>query len=97
MGSLAGQMFDKIIIRHDKDGRGRTNEALTQLITEGIKTENPSLPITIISDELEALNYAIQHAEKGTFVVNSSEEIQKCIELISSEKQKNSYSTTAKV
>jgi cyanophycin synthetase len=92
MGTLAAQAFDKIIIRHDKDGRGRTNEELTQLITEGIKKENPSLPVTIISDELEALDYAIQRAGKGTFIVNSSEKIENCIEFISSVKKKNSYS-----
>jgi cyanophycin synthetase len=89
MGTLAAQMFDKIIIRHDKDGRGRSNEELTQLISEGIKQGNPSLPITIISDELEALKYAIDHASKGSFIVNSSEQIQSCIEFISSEKKKN--------
>jgi cyanophycin synthetase len=97
MGTLAAQTFDKIIIRHDKDSRGRTNEELTQLITEGIKRENPSFPVTIISDELEALNHAIQHAGKGTFIVNSSEKIESCIEFISSVKKKNSYSPTQNV
>jgi cyanophycin synthetase len=87
MGKLAAKIFDKIIIRHDKDGRGRSNDELTQLITEGIRSEKPGVAIQIISDELEALQYAIEHAVKGSFIVNSSEDIQGCLDLISSQKK----------
>jgi cyanophycin synthetase len=87
MGQLAAKIFDKIIIRHDKDGRGRTNEELSQLILEGIKSEKPGVPVQIISDELEALEYAVQNAVKGSFIVNSAEDIKGCLDLLSSEKK----------
>ena len=54
VGFLAGQMFDEIIIRHDKDSRGRTKEQLTQLAVHGIMKANANAVINIISDELEA-------------------------------------------
>jgi len=82
MGRYAAEIFDEIIIRHDKDGRGRTNEELTQLIMEGIKSEKPEMEVTVISDEMEALSYAMEYAIKGSFIVVSSDETHKSIELV---------------
>jgi len=82
MGRCAAEMFDEIIIRHDKDGRGRTNEELTKLITEGIHSAKPGADISVISDETEALEYAMQRARKGTFIALSSDQVQKSIEFI---------------
>jgi cyanophycin synthetase len=82
MGRYAAEIFDEIIIRHDKDGRGRTNEELTQLIMEGIKSEKPEMEVTVISDETEALSYAMEYAIKGSFIVVSSDETHKSIELV---------------
>jgi cyanophycin synthetase len=76
MGKYAAEIFDEIIIRHDKDGRGRTNEELTQLIVEGIKSEKPEMEITVISNEAEALSYATEYAIKGSFIVVSSDDVQ---------------------
>jgi cyanophycin synthetase len=87
MAILAAQMFDKIIIRHDKDGRGRTNEELTQLITEGIKSAKPDAPVEVISDELEALDYAIKNASRGSFIAMSSDDIDGSIKFVSSLKK----------
>src|SRR5690242_4986832 len=82
MGRYAAEIFDEIIIRHDKDGRGRTNEELTQLIMAGIKSEKPEMEVTVISDETEALSYAMEYAIKGRFIVVSSDETHKSIELV---------------
>ena len=76
MGKYVAEAFDEIIIRHDKDSRGRTNEELTELITEGIKSVKPYWQPLIISDEVEALEYAIRHSGKGAFIVDSTDEIQ---------------------
>jgi len=75
IGACAGKMFDKIIIRHDKDGRGRTEEQMTKLLTDGIFKVNPGAKIQVISDELEALAFAMEHAGKGTFIVVSTDNI----------------------
>ena len=89
MGKYAAEIFDEIIIRHDEDGRGRTNDELTQLITEGIKSVSPEIEITVISNEIEALSYAIENAIKGSFIVCSSDEIQKSIEFVTMQQQQS--------
>ncbi|MBV9963109.1 MAG: cyanophycin synthetase [Parafilimonas sp.] len=87
MGRYAAEIFDEIIIRHDENGRGRTNEELTQLITEGINSVDSGIEVKVISDELEALEYAMQNAVKGSFIVCSSDKIQKSIEFVSAHQQ----------
>jgi cyanophycin synthetase len=88
MAQYAAGIFDEIIIRHDKDGRGRTNDELTQLITEGIKNVSPEIEITVISDEVEALSYAMENAIKGSFIVVCSDEIQRSIDFVTVQQQK---------
>ncbi len=91
MGKYAAEIFDEIIIRHDKDGRGRTNDEITRLITEGITSVKPGMEFTVISDETEALAYAIEHASKGSFIVLCSDEIQKSIQYVSGLQQENQH------
>jgi cyanophycin synthetase len=87
MGKYAAEIFDEIIIRHDKDGRGRTQEELTQLIMDGIQNIKSEMKVDIISDETEALCYAIDNAAKGSFIVVSSDETEKSIELVKAKQQ----------
>jgi cyanophycin synthetase len=89
MGRCAAETFDEIIIRHDEDGRGRSNEELTRLIKEGIHSVRPHADPVIISDEQEALAYAIEQADKGTFIVCSSDDIQNSIEFVKQRQEKD--------
>jgi cyanophycin synthetase len=94
IGSYAAQIFDKIIIRHDKDGRGRSQEQLTSLITEGIYKVKPDAEILVISDEIEALAYAIEHAYKGTFIVVSTDNIKGSTEYVMRQLHRDPYEIT---
>ncbi|MBA3663854.1 MAG: cyanophycin synthetase [Bacteroidetes bacterium] len=69
VGLLAATMFDKIIIKHDKDLRGRTAENISELLLEGISQINKAVPTMIISEEKEAIEYALDNAEKGSFIL----------------------------
>lgn len=82
VGFYAGQIFDEIIIRHDKDSRGRTNEELTQLLIDGIIQSNPKVLVSVISDECEAIQYAIENAKEGTLVVVCSEHVKETLEFV---------------
>lgn len=84
MGKLAAEIFDKIIIRHDKDGRGRTDEEITGLWMEGIRRIKPDADVPVISDEIEALAYAMENAGRDSFIVLCSDEIQLSIDFINS-------------
>ncbi|MFL5752892.1 MAG: cyanophycin synthetase [Bacteroidia bacterium] len=79
LGEIAAETFDEIIIRHDKDLRGRTKEEFTQLLTEGIRKKRPDLPVTVISDELEALQYAMDNARPGAFITTFTDSVKNSI------------------
>jgi len=91
MGSFAARIFDKIIIRHDKDGRGRSKEELTQLIMDGINKVKPGAPVQVISDEVEALAFAMEQAHKGTFIVVSTDNIKGSTEYVMMQKKEDPY------
>jgi cyanophycin synthetase len=79
MGRTCAEIFDQLVIRHDKDGRGRTNENITELIMQGIRMVKPDLEVPVISDEREALTYVIQESQPGAFIVACSDEIRETI------------------
>ncbi|MFA5960180.1 MAG: cyanophycin synthetase [Tatlockia sp.] len=82
MGTLAAQCFDEIIIRHDKDGRGRSNEEITALLISGIHRFSPQRKISIISDELEAIQFAMQNAAPNAFIFHAVEGVFRTIEFL---------------
>ncbi|MGZ3884592.1 MAG: cyanophycin synthetase [Bacteroidia bacterium] len=88
LGSIAAQIFDEIIIRHDADMRGRTQEELTRLLMEGISKVKQSMPVAVVSKEEDAIRYAIDIAKKGSFIVTCTDSVKGCIEFINGLKQK---------
>src|SRR5207253_1623142 len=88
LGKYAAEIFDEVIIRHDHDGRGRTNEELTRLISEGVKTLDPKKKITVISEENDALLYAINKVSKNGFIVVCSDKVRQCIEFVKQQQSK---------
>ncbi len=75
MGRLAATIFDEIIIRHDADNSGRTHEELNELLLVGIREINPLLPVKVISNEFNAIKYAITHAKKGDWIFVNAENV----------------------
>src|SRR5690606_23349196 len=75
MGAHAARMFDEIIIRHDKDLRGRTQEEITELLTRGIHSVDNQMPVTGISDEQTALRHCMCCAKPGSFIVLLSDDL----------------------
>lgn len=79
IGFYAAQMFTEIIIRHDDDLRGRNSDELTALLMEGINKTNPNIPVTIIPNEQEALQHAMNRAQNGAFIFICTEDTQKSV------------------
>lgn len=75
-------MFDKIIIRHDRDNRGRTKEELTRFLTEGIREINNNSPVIIISDEIASIQYAIDNARTGEFIFVCADDVQNTLSYV---------------
>lgn len=85
IGKLCAQMFDEIIIRHDVDLRERKGDELTRLIKEGIYSER-EMPVKVITDEREAIKYAISNAKKGSFIFVGADSVMDTIRFIEEEK-----------
>ncbi|MEZ4777840.1 MAG: cyanophycin synthetase [Flavobacteriaceae bacterium] len=90
MGSLAAEMFDEIIIRQDKNLRGKTESELIKMLDDGIKMKDPSKKTTIIPSEKEAITFAVNHAEKDSLIVLCSDVIPDALDLVKRFKQQES-------
>ncbi len=82
IGSIAAQMFDEIIIRQDKQLRGKTEQELIKMLHDGIKMHDPNMKTTIIPSEKEAIIFAIDHAIPGSLIVLSSDVIPDALDLV---------------
>lgn len=87
VGYYAANIFDEVIIRHDKNGRGRSNEELTNLLLTGIENSKAKPQVKIISDEKEAIQYAMHHALPGTFIYYFGEDVLDTIHYMQTESQ----------
>ncbi|OFZ67212.1 MAG: hypothetical protein A3D92_11465 [Bacteroidetes bacterium RIFCSPHIGHO2_02_FULL_44_7] len=88
LGRYAAQMFDKIIIRHDRDSRGRTQQELTQFLLDGIREINSKIDVRIISDEIRSIQYAIENAKTGEFIFLCTDDIQNTLAYVEEQKNK---------
>lgn len=78
IGKLAAEIFDEIIIKHDDDLRGRTQQSITELLIKGISSVK-DMALKVISDERDAIGHALQTASPGSFVVICADKIQRSI------------------
>ena len=65
LGEISAKYFDEIIIRCDKNLRGRTADEIINLLKKGIEKINPGIPVMIIPDENEALEYIYTNHKAG--------------------------------
>jgi cyanophycin synthetase len=65
LGAISGKHFDEIIMRCDKNLRGRTADEIMGLLEEGIRKVNKTVPIIKIANENEALEYIYAHPREG--------------------------------
>lgn len=65
LGEISGKYFDEIIMRCDKNLRGRTAEEIMDLLEEGIRKVNKTIPVMKIANENEALEYIYANPKQG--------------------------------
>ena len=88
MGRRAAEMFDEIIIRQDKNLRGKTEEQLIDMLSVGIKSHDPNKKVQIIQKESDAITHAIQNAKKGSLIVICSDVVPDALKLVMDYKEK---------
>jgi cyanophycin synthetase len=69
LGALSAGYFDEIIIRCDKNLRGRTADDIINLLQEGIKSVNPKMPTMVIANENAAIDYIYENYVEGALYV----------------------------
>ncbi len=82
LGRLSAKMFDEIIIRQDRNLRGRTDDDIIALLVKGIHEVDPAKKFTVMKKEEEAIRHAIGTAPKGSFVVLCSDVVPDALELV---------------
>jgi cyanophycin synthetase len=82
IGSLAAEIFDQIIIRHNKNSRGRSNEDNTALLMDGVRKVKPEMPVSVISDEKEAVQYAIEHSSPDTWIFMNLDKVKETLDFV---------------
>lgn len=73
IGEVAAEMFDEIIIRQDKHLRGKSENELIDMLSEGIKKVDPKKKVTVIPKESAAIEFAIKNAIPGSLIVICSD------------------------
>jgi cyanophycin synthetase len=88
MGSIAAEMFDEIIIRQDKQLRGKTEEELIKMLKDGVVMQDPNKKITVIPSEREAILHAVKNAKTGALIVLCSDVVPDALNLVKELKEK---------
>ncbi len=83
LGRISGSCFDEIIIRQDKNLRGRTAEEIVNLLVEGInETKTSDIPVIIIYKEKEAIMHAYNTAKPGSLITIMCDVVAEALDLI---------------
>ncbi|MFZ1263988.1 MAG: cyanophycin synthetase [Chitinophagaceae bacterium] len=96
LGEISAQHFDEIIIRCDKNLRGRTAEEIIGLLQEGIDRVKPGIPTIIIPNEDQALDYIYENAKPGALYTIMCDVVARALDKIKELKQKEERETSNK-
>jgi cyanophycin synthetase len=88
LGEEASKVFDEIIIRLDKDLRGRPGDEIINLVSTGIKNIDPNKMISVHESECEAVEFSVNNAVRGSFITVLTEDIATVIDCVKDLRQK---------
>jgi cyanophycin synthetase len=75
LGKIAGDNFDRIVIRTGNYLRGRAAEDLHRLLQEGIAQSSNNPQVRVIPEGRDAIHHAIKNARKGELVVTLADKV----------------------
>lgn len=83
VGRISGSVFDRIFIKEDKDRRGREPGEIAELLKKGVLDSGFNIGnLDIILDERDALEAAIDSANKGDIVIIFFEDYSPLLNLV---------------
>ncbi|MCC7299369.1 MAG: cyanophycin synthetase, partial [Bacteroidia bacterium] len=83
----AAKVFDEIIIRQDKNLRGKSDTEIINLLKKGLTNIKPDMPIHVIPKESEAIDFAISNAQKDSFITIISDVVPDALEQVKTMKE----------
>src|SRR5207248_9383500 len=66
---IAGENFDRVIIRRGNYLRGRSEEEMVNMLQEGVAKSEKKPQVRVIPESRDAIHHAIKHGRKGELVV----------------------------
>lgn len=87
LGAEAAYLFDEIVIRQDKNLRGKSGQEIIDLITKGIHSVDPNKVVHAIPNEVEAINFVMDNATKDSFITICSDVVPIALDMIISMKE----------
>ena len=92
LGQISAEMFDEIIIRTDRNLRGKDEQELIDEIKAVILDVSPKIPLRIIKKENEAIQHAVENAKEGSLIVVSSDVVPDALNMVMNLKEKETKS-----
>ncbi len=75
LGQVAGEHFDRIVIRRGHYLRGRDEQETYKLLQKGIAKSKKDPAVRIIPESRDAIHHAIKNARKGELVVTLADRV----------------------
>ncbi|MDQ2720853.1 MAG: cyanophycin synthetase [Bacteroidota bacterium] len=83
IGRISARNFDEIIIRQDKNMRGRTADEIVNLLVEGIHEEKgQEIPLSVIHKEKDAIMFAYKNVKPGALITIMCDVVPDALEFI---------------
>ncbi|GIM46032.1 cyanophycin synthetase [Collibacillus ludicampi] len=79
---VAAHGFHRLIIKEDKDTRGRARGEIAEIMRKAVEAEVPEREYRIIYDECEALETALKELEPGEIVIVFYEKIEPILQVL---------------
>lgn len=74
-GKIAGDTFERIVIRRGNYLRGRTEEEMFRLLQEGIAQSENTPQVRVMPESRDAIHHAIKNGRKGELVVTLADRV----------------------
>jgi cyanophycin synthetase len=82
LGKIAAQLFDEIIIRQDRDLRGKSGDEINNLIKEGIYSVDPGKKVIEINNEMRAIAFSLENARRGSFISIFTDDVSEATRMV---------------
>ena len=82
LGKMAAELFDEIVIRQDRDLRGKSGDYINQLLKEGIASVDPNKKVIEINNEMKAIAFCLENAKRGSFISIFTDDVAEATKMV---------------